>query len=164
MTTYLKNTLTGEVFSTDNAKNYFGTSNQTSDGKPIYERVKKADFDKAEKERTTKFLLSVLKPGTTVNTVLRHVSKSGMSRSISLFVADKNEMVDITYHAVHLMGDKIDYAHGGIKIGGCGMDMGFQLVYSLGMALWPKGTKQAHGTRNGEKDYNGGYALKQRWF
>jgi hypothetical protein len=41
------------------------------------------------------------------------------------------------------------------------MDMGFDLVYSLGSALWPNGTDTPHGTRNGEPDSDGGYALKQ---
>jgi hypothetical protein len=31
------------------------------------------------------------------------------------------------------------------------------------MALWPNGTDTPHGTRNGEPDTNGGYALKHRW-
>jgi hypothetical protein len=52
---------------------------------------------------------------------------------------------------------------GGIKIGGCGMDMGFDLVYSLGATLWPNGTRKPHGTRNGEPDSAGGYALNHRW-
>ena len=51
----------------------------------------------------------------------------------------------------------------GVKRGGCGMDMGFNLVYSLGNALWPNGTKKPHSTRNGEPDTNGGYALKHSW-
>lgn len=54
-------------------------------------------------------------------------------------------------------------AHDAIKIGGCGMDMGFALVYELGMKLWPDGTPEPHGQRNGEPDSNGGYALRQRW-
>lgn len=50
-----------------------------------------------------------------------------------------------------------------IRVGGAGMDMGFHLVYSLGSALWPDGTKKPHGTRNGEPDRAGGYALKHQW-
>lgn len=52
---------------------------------------------------------------------------------------------------------------GGVRVGGCGMDMGFHLVYQLGSVLWPKGTKKPHGKRNGEPDYSGGYALKHEW-
>ena len=44
-----------------------------------------------------------------------------------------------------------------------GMDMGFAVVYDLGLSLWPAGTPAPHGTRNGEPDANGGYALKHSW-
>ena len=60
------------------------------------------------------------------------------------------------------MGDK-RADDGGIKIGGCGMDMGFYLVYNLGYTLYPNGTPKQHGTRNGEPDFDGGYAFKQAW-
>jgi hypothetical protein len=104
-----------------------------------------------------------LKPNTIIYTKLNHASKSGMSRSISLYVVCKKELIDLTYSAAVVMGDAIDNKNGGIKIGGCGMDMGFALVYNLGRTHWPKGTKKPHGTRNGEPDSDGGYALKQRW-
>ena len=44
-------------------------------------------------------------------------------------------------------------------VGGCGFCGGFDIVQALGYALWPKGTKKPHGTRNGEPDTCGGYAL-----
>jgi hypothetical protein len=51
----------------------------------------------------------------------------------------------------------------GVKVAGCGMDMGFHLIYSLSYALFPKGTDAPHGTRNGVPDSDGGYALKHEW-
>lgn len=69
----------------------------------------------------------------------------------------------IGYTASIAMADKWDADRGGIRIGGCGMDMGFSLVYSLGHTLWPKGTPKPHGKRNGEPDSAGGYALKHSW-
>ena len=78
-----------------------------------------------------------IKPGDTIYTVLRHKSASGMSRSISLFMIRNGEPVDIDYRAAQLLGDKIDNNHGGIKIGGAGMDMGFALVYNLSRSLFP---------------------------
>ena len=54
--------------------------------------------------------------------------------------------------------------HGGLVVGGCGFDAGFEVVYNLGSLLWPNGTPEPHGTRNREPDSTGGYALKQdRW-
>ena len=55
------------------------------------------------------------------------------------------------------------FKQGGAIIQGCGMDMGFSLVYELGAYLWPEGTDKPHGTRNGEPDSDGGYALNHRW-
>lgn len=109
-----------------------------------------------------------LKPGATVYTKLESVSSSGMSRRISVYiVAPKTEnaparIVNITGMAANATGytpsDK-----GGITMGGCGMDMGFAIVYALGRAIWPKGTPKPHGTRNGAPDKDGGYALKHSW-
>ena len=122
--------------------------------------MKQSEREKMEaKER----LLEILKPGATIYTVLKHVSASGMSRSIQLKIVQNGDICDITYPAARAMGDKIDPKNGGIKIGGCGMDMGFALVYNLGRVLWPHGTPEPHGTRNGEPDNDGGYALRQRW-
>ena len=115
------------------------------------------------KQQACDALREVLKPGDTVHTILRHVSKSGVSRSISLIIAENGEVCDITDITSRAMSESLDTKNRGIKIGGCGMNMGFQLVYLLGCALWPDGTPASHGTRNGEPDTSGGYALKQRW-
>ena len=101
-----------------------------------------------------------------IYTFLRHVSKSGMSRDITLKIVDGDGTLrDITYTAALALGEKPKDRNGQrvIRVGGCGMDMGFHLVYSLGCALWPNGTPEPHGTRNGEPDSAGGYALKHRW-
>lgn len=132
------------------------------------------------KEEAIKVLRDDLKPGDTINCILRHVSRSGMSRSISLLKGD----ADITYFAALAMGDKIDQKHGGIKIGGCGMDMGFALVYNLSWTLFPEGFEcvaDAIGPKrgigcpsndhsNGDRTYGpdhlhkeGGYAIRHRW-
>ncbi len=84
-------------------------------------------------------LLTWLKPGDTVNTISRHTSRSGMSRSISLFASVSGELVELDYYASRVLGDSIDNKHGGIRIGGCGMDMGFALVYNLSSRLFPDG-------------------------
>ena len=116
-----------------------------------------------EKMEAIERLHELLQPGDTIYTILKHVSASGMSRSIQLKVVKNGDICDISWDAARAMGDKIDPKNGGIKIGGCGMDMGFALVYNLGAVLWPQGTPEPHGTRNGEPDNDGGYALNQRW-
>lgn len=73
------------------------------------------------------------------------------------------EIRPIGYTAAKAMERTWDADKQGIRIGGCGMDMGFSLVYDLGATLWPKGTPKAHSRRNGEDDRSGGYALKHEW-
>lgn len=115
-----------------------------------------------EREEARQKLLAILKPGDTVYTVLRHCSRSGMMRHISLMVGEGSDIRDITWLAAKVLDDK-RAPDGGIKVGGCGMDMGFSLVYNLGYYLWPNGTEKPYGTRNGEPDSDGGYALNHRW-
>lgn len=139
----------------------------------------------ASKQEAIERLHKAVQPGDTVYTVLRHVSRSGMQREISLVAIDRLTAADvIARHAAtrtDALGDigrdayvTLDYwasraigwrlgKHDGIVVGGVGMDAGFWLVYSLGLNLWPHGTPKPHGRRNGEPDRNGGYALKQRW-
>lgn len=109
-----------------------------------------------------------VKAGKKVYTIVRHVSASGMSRSISSFIQHKGDIICIDWYINRILGYKFDKNQRGLKIGGCGMDMGFHLVYSLGRALYPEGfklTKDQYG-RNGDKsgfDKDGGYSLKQTW-
>jgi len=128
-------------------------------------------------------LRAMLPPGSTVHTVLRHVSRSGMSRSVSLVIAEDGQPWDISYLAARALGDRMDPNHGGIKMGGAGMDMGFALVYNLSTVLYRdgfecigEGDADRWGSRcpsndhsNGDRDYtphhhtSGGYALRQEW-
>jgi len=109
------------------------------------------------------YLQSIINPGDTVKTILRHCSRSGMARNISLV----HNGVDISYYAAKAM----DYTRaddGGLKTGGCGMDMGFSLVYNLSSTLFPKGFTLSKGQygRNGDKsgfDTDGGYAIRHEW-
>ncbi len=105
-------------------------------------------------------LRELLKPGDTVYTILRHRSRSGMSRRISAVTADHHDLDWLIERAGIF---KSSSRGPGLVLGGCGMDMGFHLVYNLGASLWPNGTPEPHGRRNGEPDSAGGYALKQRW-
>ena len=120
-------------------------------------------YTKKEQNCARETLERILKSGTTIYTVLRHVSRTGMQRSIQLQVVVDRDIVDISWSAAALLDASLDAKRGGIKISGCGMDMGLALVHNLGMVLWLQGTSEPHGTRNGEPDSNGGYVLKHRW-
>ena len=88
----------------------------------------------------------------TVYTVLRSVSASGMTRHISLKVAHGGDILDITYLAAQALGERVSDRNGfnTLKVNGCGMDMGFHLVYNLSSVLYA-GLDRA------------GYKLAQRW-
>lgn len=97
-------------------------------------------------------LTHYLSEGATVYTLLRSVSSSGMTRHISLLVANGGEINDVTYYAAGVLGESLyeRNGHRAIRVNGCGMDMGFHLVYSLASVLF-KGEDRA------------GYKLNQRW-
>lgn len=124
------------------------------------EALTKADGMRLYKEQMRK-QLAWIKPRMVIYTVLRKVSKSGMSREISLFAVKDGKIISLDGPVSVLLGYKL--GDQGIKVSGCGMDMGFHTVYSLGLALWPNGTPEPHGTRNGTPDTCGGYALKHEW-
>lgn len=119
-------------------------------------------------------LRAILKPGDTVFTILRHVSRSRMYRAIDLYVFRDNEPRRITWSAAQLL-EGYDHRHDAAKASGCGMDMGFHLVYSLSSCLYRDGFEcigkgcPANDHVNGDRDYlphnhrDGGYALNHRW-
>jgi hypothetical protein len=117
-----------------------------------------------------------LKPGDTVYTIVRHVSRSGMSRDISVLIQTPEGMIHPNWAVARATGMRLVTAggHDAIRIGGCGMDMGFALVYELSHRLWPEGFGCVGdgcngGTRcrsndhsNGDRDYtpHGSFAPK----
>lgn len=125
-------------------------------------RLTKKQIAEQEKQDAIAELLAILKPGSIVYTELKHVSRSGMSRVISLKAVQDGEIITLDYLVSRAIGYRLDN-NCGLKVSGCGMDMGFHLVYVLGCTLWPNGTPEPHGSRNGAPDNNGGYALRHRW-
>jgi|TARA_R110002020_G_scaffold212783_2_gene419449 predicted HAD superfamily phosphohydrolase YqeG len=86
-----------------------------------------------------------IKEGDTLFTNVTHVSRSGMSRNINVYSLRKDDCSKWNYY----ISRALDYTlkkDNTISIKGCGMDMGFHLVYCLSKAL-----------------YDDGYAIKQRW-
>lgn len=93
--------------------------------------------------------------GSTVYTVLRSVSSSGMSRTLSLKVAKDGKILDLTYYAGTVLDWPIVEVNGSraLRVGGCGMDMGFHTVYTLSRALFRE--------KGNTKD--AGYLLNHAW-
>jgi hypothetical protein len=145
---------------------YFQTSNgsvyQTSQKQWNESDIRLTDTEgsRAYRQSTIDELKQWIKPGQTVYTNVQHVSRSGMLRNISVYIVKDDRIHCIDWY-VSIVTGRSTAKDGSIKCHGCGMDMGFDLVYSLGRAMWPNGTETPHGTRNGEPDTCGGYALKQ---
>ena len=128
----------------------------------------------AERQEAIGRLREWLKPGDTVYCVLRHVSRSGMQRSISFLGIEDGRHVDYTYNVGKALDYRFDQNNDGLKVTGCGMDMGFHVVYNLGRALFPDGfdcigeerrcPSNDHSNReNNAHHKDGGYALLSRW-
>ena len=145
-------------------------------------RTKAAD---TERDEAIARLREWIKPGDTVHTILDHVSSSGMSRAIRVvLIKTGDDGQPITLHPNHAVGKALGLRHwtrqgrqqDALVLGGCGMDMGFHLVYSLASVLFRdsftctgKGCP-SNDHSNGDRDYtvgkphsDGGYALRHRW-
>jgi hypothetical protein len=110
---------------------------------------------KAERQEALEWFRKNCPKGSTVYTVLRHRSASGMLRRIGLVVVlpgakkkDEPIMLFPDWSGAVIYNDRATTFDDpeGIVVRGCGMDMGFELVYSIAQAV-----------------YGDGYALKQRW-
>jgi hypothetical protein len=144
-----------------------GTVLQTDDISywPEAKRLSVAKGKQFLKDEARVRLLEELKPGDTVFCILRHCSRSGMRRHIDFCVIRDGDHRLLTGDIGHLLGYSRPPKGDGLIVDGCGMDMGFSVVYHLGSALWPKGDGKFISGRNGDKgpETSGGYLLKHSW-
>lgn len=79
-------------------------------------------------------LQELLSRDTEVYVIQRHVSRSGLTRYLSLFIVEDGRMRQITGLVAALTSERV-YEYGGqwftLKVSGTGMDMHFHTVYSL---------------------------------
>ena len=90
----------------------------------------------AARDEAIASLRETLKPGDTVFTVLRSMSRSGMNRKIDLYKLEDGNPRWLSPLAACACGFTFDAKREAISVGGCGMDMGFHLVYSLSRVLF----------------------------
>ena len=90
--------------------------------------------------------------GDTIYTVIRSVSSTGMSRTMSVKIVRDGRIDDITFSVAHALDYPLVEVNGSraIRVSGAGMDMGFHIVYSLSSVLF-RGEERA------------GYVLSHRW-
>ncbi len=73
--------------------------------------------------------------------IVRKVAPSGMSRVISTYVIHQGDLVCLDYR-VHVLTGLPLAKDQGVRIGGCGMDMGFALLDRLVSKLYPDVTPE----------------------
>lgn len=119
--------------------------------------------DTKETTENREALLKFLTPGDTVYTMTRHVSRSGMMRRISVFIARDNRIVDLDWHIAKTGLFKRHKSKEGLIVGGCGMDMHFHVIHTLGRYLYPNGFQKEDTYLDRKPTYqhepDGGYAF-----
>jgi len=93
-----------------------------------------------EKEQARAYLLSVMEKQATptLYTSLKHVSSSGMSRDMKVLAVVEGQIIDVTWYVGKLDIGTVKERNGQrvLRVGGCGMDMGFHVVYSVSAVLY----------------------------
>lgn len=100
--------------------------------------------------------------------VLRHVSRSGMFRRISFYAIRGEDHVYLDGLIAGMTAYKLDKAKIGLRVSGCGMDMGFAVVHAFSRSCFPNGFRYRKDERHRNNDpspvdKDGGYALKCKW-
>jgi hypothetical protein len=114
------------------------------------DRPKRLTKKEAARESARAELQGILTPGQTVYCILRHVSRSGMYRRISFYIlrdAGPDYPQAERHYPYYLdrlileagIGDAPRGNGEGVGVSGCGMDMGFHVVYSLSRFTFPDG-------------------------
>jgi hypothetical protein len=119
------------------------------------ETLTKKQQEQQDKQQAEDFLRKVFasQERPTVWTVLKHVSSSGMSRDLKCVTYYDGRVLDITWYVGKVSGVASLKERNGqrvLRVHGCGMDMGFHVVYSLSYGLYP--------TENDR-----GYAICHEW-
>tara|TARA_R100001015_G_C4446715_1_gene38336 strand:- start:30 stop:338 length:309 start_codon:yes stop_codon:yes gene_type:complete len=100
-----------------------------------------------DKKDIKKQLKKLFPKGSTAFTLVTKVAPSGMSRHIMVAGSGKKGHVqNLSWYIAELLDYKYKPDTRSVFVSGCGMDMGFALVYRLSTKL-----------------YKDGYAIKQRW-
>lgn len=105
-----------------------------------YRKVWEHDNEEYRAE-SADYLRRVFPIGSDVRTLVRSVSRSGMSRTISILAIDRRhkrtgEIVDVSQHVARVLGWCVNSDNGAIRVDGCGMDMCFHTVYALSRVLY----------------------------
>ena len=128
-----------------------------------------------ERKEAIDKLHSLIDPGDVIYTKMLHVSRSGMYRVIDVYIIKDNVPLRLSWSVADAIQERYDKKHEGVGVSGCGMDMGFHIVYNLSRVLYPQGFDcigekcRSNDHSNGDRDRSfhlhkdGGYALVHNW-
>jgi len=140
-------TESGQVYETDTPEHWPGAK-----------KISARKAREVQKEDAISRLREMFPPGSSVFSKVVHVSRSGMSRRIEFYQIKGGDIFNVTYLLARVL-KCTQHKHGGLYVGGCGMDMSFHCVYNLACVLYPNGfgctgkgcPSSAHS--NGDRDY-----------
>jgi hypothetical protein len=96
-----------------------------------------------EKQKAKEFLINLFKEDKKpkVHTSLKYVSRSGMLRHIDVIYIKNNEPISLNWYIekLGLFNRAKNYTAkncDSLRVSGCGMDMGFHVVYTLSCVLY----------------------------
>lgn len=140
--------------------------------------ISKAQAKRDEIARLKAQLAKWLPPGSTVYTILKTVSRSGMYRHVAVLISVDGSLTNISANVATVL-DWRWHDDGSVGVSGCGMDAGFHLVHTLSYVLYPNsyvcvGKKRrcpANDHANGDRNYKphqhspgaAGYAFRHAW-
>jgi hypothetical protein len=127
-------------------------------------------------EEAVNDLRDTFRPGSTAYTILRHVARSGMSRAIDVVAIDGGDGHRwMSPRVAVACDDSWSDKHEAITVGGCGMDMGFAVVYDLAQTIYgdhgpvplrPIDKRRLTLWRKAQPEWantSPGYAISHRW-
>lgn len=116
-------------------------------------------------------LAGMIEAGQTIYTKVKHVSRSGMTRSVEFYVAQLPDarygekhpaITKVTHLVARILDRRIDRKNGGAIVGGTGMDMAWHEVYTLSRVMFPEGASwvDGYGKLCTEPKSGSGYVLQ----
>lgn len=139
--------------------------------------IRKVTTSPARVAEIADMLRKLFPVGSDVHYIVSNVNRHGTARTITILAADvhpdtgQTAVRNVSGQVAAVLGWKVDDGRGayGIRVNGCGMDMAFYTVYSLGRKLYADDggvtlTAEAQAAMSGRRgDHrDAGYALTAR--
>ena len=104
-------------------------------------RISNASGKRLVREQAVAYLQDLIADGSRVYCMVRTVSASGMSRNISLFIAQPDQTIRCIDRWAALALEWPEARSGGVRVSGCGMDMCWHTVETLARIIGRTGVR-----------------------